>query len=130
MEILKNCCTRCGLGDSSLMKYGYRFDLEANKVFRMICAKCNTERCRKYRSTKKGAENMRKAVYKSIKKYPEKQKAREKLNCLVVLGKIKRGVCETCGSPDTHAHHEDYSKPLNVAWLCRKCHCRLHKKQV
>jgi hypothetical protein len=39
-------------------------------------------------------------------------------------GKLRRPCCcSVCGSackPD--AHHEDYSKPLEVVWLCRKCH--------
>jgi hypothetical protein len=25
-----------------------------------------------------------------------------------------------------HAHHEDYKRPLNVIWLCRSCHQRIH----
>lgn len=35
--------------------------------------------------------------------------------------------CSQCGkkcSPD--AHHDDYSLPLSVRWLCRKCHCKHH----
>lgn len=34
--------------------------------------------------------------------------------------------CEDCGKPaDGRAldgHHHDYSKPLEVTWLCRSCH--------
>ena len=40
----------------------------------------------------------------------------------------KRGLldpkpCHNCGSTTTiHKHHEDYSKPLDVEWLCKSCH--------
>ena len=35
--------------------------------------------------------------------------------------------CEACGmSTKPHAHHEDYSRPLDVAWLCPSCHRDLH----
>ena len=47
---------------------------------------------------------------------------------------IKRGVlvnpkvCSECGST-THVsgHHDDYSKPLSVRWLCHKCHFQWHE---
>jgi hypothetical protein len=31
-----------------------------------------------------------------------------------------------CGSKDSEMHHEDYSKPLEVKWLCRRCHMLEH----
>lgn len=34
--------------------------------------------------------------------------------------------CVMCGDTTVHAHHKDYSKPLDVVWLCAKCHHRLH----
>ena len=41
-------------------------------------------------------------------------------------GILKREPCLFCGRADVHAHHRDYSKPLQVIWLCPKCHSRLH----
>ncbi len=37
--------------------------------------------------------------------------------------------CEACQSTTAgklQAHHDDYSKPLEVRWLCRSCHQRHH----
>jgi len=43
---------------------------------------------------------------------------------------MKPSKCATCGAKgQVHGHHEDYAAPLNVVWLCRKCHARLHVEQ-
>ncbi len=34
--------------------------------------------------------------------------------------------CAFCGEHATQMHHEDYSKPLEVTWLCKQCHQSLH----
>lgn len=36
--------------------------------------------------------------------------------------------CEKCGAPSRHKHHEDYSKPLDVTYLCIRCHRQRHKE--
>ena len=43
-------------------------------------------------------------------------------------GKLQREPCEKCGSESSQMHHDDYSKPLIVRWLCRWCHLALHGK--
>jgi hypothetical protein len=43
-------------------------------------------------------------------------------------GVITKRCCEACGALDTEAHHEDYSKPLDVVWLCDKHHKQRHRE--
>jgi len=59
-------------------------------------------------------------------------KEKERISHYLVMKAIKKGTlkrlpCEKCGNEKTHAHHSDYSKPLDVIWLCPKHHRELHK---
>lgn len=61
-------------------------------------------------------------------KYPERTKARLMVMNAIRGGDLVRGPCETCGSTEkTHGHHDDYTKPLKVRWLCRRCHVAVHQ---
>jgi len=43
-------------------------------------------------------------------------------------GRLKRGPWAICGAMPTHAHHADYSKPLEVVFLCPHHHTQLHHR--
>lgn len=43
-------------------------------------------------------------------------------------GTLHREPCIICGDKKSHGHHEDYLKPANVTWLCRKHHSERHKE--
>lgn len=68
--------------------------------------------------------------------HPLKGEARRRMNCRSYLhvyvrrGKVKKGPCEVCGSKAVEAHHDDYDKPLEVRWLCKKHHRAHHKAEV
>ena len=63
------------------------------------------------------------------KKFPEKSRARDKIKHAVYSGKLIRSTkCELCKNDGpTHGHHQDYSKPLEVIWLCPTCHISGHR---
>lgn len=60
---------------------------------------------------------------------PEKAKARSMIGNAVRDGRVTRQPCEVCGDPKSQAHHEDYSKPLDVKWLCFYHHRVAHGQQ-
>ena len=64
------------------------------------------------------------------KKHPEKYKARNAVSSAIRSGKLIPQPCEVCGTVDNiNAHHEDYSKPLDVNWLCKKHHELIEKQK-
>ena len=58
---------------------------------------------------------------------PEKKQAHRRLQSALKLGKLHRHPCFICGNK-AQAHHDDYSKPLDVVWVCSKHHGELHVK--
>lgn len=63
-------------------------------------------------------------VYQNNKRknQPEKYRARNAVGNAVRNGRLVRQPCAICGDQNTEAHHKDYSKPLDVEWLCFKHH--------
>jgi hypothetical protein len=130
---------------STCVVCGKRFYTRADNIKRGIgrsCSlKCNGKLGHKALKTKCGGSvsgknnpNWKGGISKNyyhykklqIQRYPERVEARRKLGRAVKQGKIKRGKCQICGKENAHAHHKDYSKPLDVEWFCRTCH-RKHK---
>lgn len=59
------------------------------------------------------------------KLYPHKYKARQMVGNRIRDGKLFRQSCMVCGKK-AQAHHDDYTKPLDVMWLCPKHHGERH----
>jgi hypothetical protein len=85
-----------------------------------------------YIRTPLGKEALRRAHAKYRHEYPERTKARNILSNAIRDGKIKRAdACWCCGSQNRiHGHHPDYSRPLDVVWLCNTCHVEAHRASV
>lgn len=59
----------------------------------------------------------------------EKTKAWSAVGNALLTGVLEKPIyCELCGVFDVkiHAHHHNYSLPLEVLWLCHDCHMTLH----
>lgn len=61
--------------------------------------------------------------------HPQRYKAHSVLNNAKRAGKILQpNRCQKCNkSKRLEAHHEDYSQPLSVEWLCKPCHAEADK---
>lgn len=80
------------------------------------------------------------AYYRERRKYladapdNEGQKIKRSVRVLtrnyITAGKLIKEPCEVCGTDkDVEAHHDDYNKPLDVRWLCRKHHREHHNNE-
>jgi hypothetical protein len=103
--------------------------------FRALAKQCyertrevRIEKAREYQRSDRGKELQRKRS--AIRRITEKDKvdARNELNRAINRGLVVRGRCRDCDSTETHGHHPDYSKPLDVIWLCPEHHIAEHRR--
>ncbi len=63
-----------------------------------------------------------------IKRNPKKYLADTLATNALRDGKLQRQPCQVCGNLKSDMHHDDYSKPFEVRWLCRPHHMAEHRK--
>jgi hypothetical protein len=97
------------------------------------------ERARYYRDRKKRAalgkrwreenrERAREIKREWAARHPEKVKASQAVSNAIRDGRMVKGPCEVCGTTERiEGHHDDYSKPLDVRWLCVPHHAEHHR---
>jgi hypothetical protein len=101
------------------------------------CKPCEIARLADRRAKGLHLDKARRHVAKSRERYPEKAAAQVTLATAVRYGRLVRpDSCEQCGQKpprnrlgrsSIQGHHDDYSKPLEVRWLCQPCHNRHHR---
>lgn len=82
-----------------------------------------------YSQTPAGKASHRKSLQKQRALHPRKYAAR------VLFGNARRDgkvlvpdICSQCPNPNPQGHHENYDLPLEVVWLCTKCHALRHRE--
>jgi hypothetical protein len=70
------------------------------------------------------------AAYRDLSE-AERRKARARATArmAVARGTMRIEPCSRCGAAKAERHHPDYSRPLEVVWLCTPCHRAEHKAQ-
>ncbi|MEE9215090.1 MAG: hypothetical protein V3U54_09915 [Thermodesulfobacteriota bacterium] len=83
-------------------------------------------RTRKYLNSEKGKKYHSDKAKRFRRKYPERIRAINLANMLLPDKPCSINRCEKAG----HKHHDDYSKPLDVIYLCVKHHMELHHRNT
>lgn len=106
----------------------FRYSSGAKQQNRTCCRACYAKIWKERRQTPSYKKFVREYSRKRYLKFRDKHIARSKVARAVKNGIIiKPDTCENCGDKEPlQGHHEDYTKPLEVRWLCRICHLDLH----
>lgn len=115
---------------TKIFKLGYRLNQEDRNRLTKAGLRDTARAPGSLNGNWKGGISSQNYAYKKRQKerHPEKHKARVAVSTAIKRGKLQRGVCVKCGIANADAHHADYSRPLDVVWLCRKCHRAEHKR--
>lgn len=102
--------------------------LNADPVWKEKELARSREKSARYRAIGKrpDALAMKKSRDVWVAKNKHKKQAHMAVSNALRAGKIERNPCEVCGEMKVHAHHDDYSKPLDIKWLCVKHHNERH----
>ena len=101
----KTTCSKCGNPLELKRQNKYRYCLACHALY-------NRENRKKYSQCSQDEK--------------KKINARAYANVYVSRGKLLKKPCVICGKTKVEMHHNDYNKPLEVIWYCRKHHLEEH----
>jgi hypothetical protein len=87
---------------------------------------------KKYIKTEAGKQAKKKAIDAYKKRQPMVYASHVITGNAIRDGKlIQASNCSACNSTEKiEGHHDDYTKPLDVRWLCEKCHKQWHRENT
>jgi len=94
-------------------------DKKAKDNCRSRCKACTKKQNRNYpkKSTKEWGRTNKEKTY-----------AHSRVQSAIKWGILTKENCVICDDPKSQGHHEDYSKPLDVIWLCQSHHRQRHEE--
>ena len=116
-------CKKCTKNDSTARRWNKieeirEYDRQRGRT------KPHREKVRKYSHEHPEQICTYKNVYRQ--KYPQRTAARNAVSNAVRDGHLVKQPCEVCNDTNSEGHHDDYSKPLQVRWLCDFHHKQHH----
>lgn len=137
---MKKKCCKCGrlLEINNFYKHKEMADgylntcKECHNTQNRLCREQNYEHYKNYEKGRMHTNKRKELVKKYVKKYRQAHPGRSAIysavNTAIKKGQlIKPSSCSMCGTfTKLVAHHIDYSKPLNVIFICQRCHKKTH----
>ena len=126
-------CRKCGSADipaRHIAKSDYRCrpclnaDASSYRSTLVAAGKAPSRMGNRRRNRVSDAQSFQRAYADPAKR--ERHIARSRARHAIKAGKLVRQPCEICSSVPVEAHHDDYSQPLNVRWLCPSHHRAHH----
>lgn len=89
------------------------------------CRDCQAKAAARYLEAH--GERVRARVQSWRATHRDRRHAHQAVERAVRSGRLHREPCACCGDEKAEAHHDDYTKPLDVVWLCRTHHRARHR---
>lgn len=119
-------CTHC---DTLKSIDSFNRDRSRRDGYYVFCRECANSKAREYRQKESYKIKRREASKRYRLKNREKELCRSATRNAIFSGKLTRMPCVVCNKKDSEAHHEDYSKPFKIKWLCKKHHTKHHLRR-
>lgn len=117
-------CKTCAKADTAA---AYAHKMATDPLFQIV--EGARQRAKSERQRREGKASPTNPEHKKAwrRRNPEKVRCHNAVARAIRSGKLVRGPCEECGTTENvHAHHADYTKPLEVRWLCAAHHGYTH----
>ena len=135
---MNRTCRQCGISKDITLFRGI-----PTGYYRRACKACYAKRQVQRIAADRGRERIRIKAWadknpdksRAIKaRWREKNRDKARAHSIFHAG-IRHGSvciepCLVCGEFNAYAHHDDYSKPLVVSWVCPTHHTELHELQA
>ena len=116
-------CTKSDVAKRAIEKWEYirAYDRMRSSQPDRVAAK------KEYLKTDAGKFAKSKANFNWAQNHPDRRKASHIVGNALRRGLLKKTPCLVCGVENVEGHHPDYSRPMDVVWLCTPHHKEVHK---